>query len=1139
MLKRLKTVSMMLFLMGASTGAAFAVPANGADDVKITQQSETATGTVVDAMGPVIGASVVVKGTTNGTITDFDGNFSIPGVKKGDILEISFVGYKTQEIVWNGTALNVTMEDDTQQLAEVVVTALGMKRETKALGYAVTEMKGDELSTAVVNPVAALQGKVAGVEIAQSDGGIFGSAKIQIRGNSTLGSNNQPIYVVDGVILDNSTQGADVDGETVNANDYGNELKNLTPDDFETVSVLKGAAATALYGSRGLNGAVVITTKGGGKSKGFGIDVTQTLGIDKMYGAPGIQTEYGLGARPGRIGYAADGNMWIPTFKLNSNGVPTVIGTGSGLGWGPKYDSSIMIEDFDGRMIPYAPIKDNMLDMYQTGFNTNTNVAIRGGNETTSFYSSVSYKNVKSTTENNTFERYSVLLKGSHKISDRVDIAASVSFANSKPRNAQRGVGEHFYRQSYMSPLFDAKYFRDKYLSEDGGIARTGDQYANVPSAAKSYWFTTDWNDYVRKETVVRPTMEVNVKIADWVRFKAEGNMNYVYIKEESKNWGSGVAFEGGGYSLAQSTKEQTTFAGTFTFNKEVKDFTLGGFVRGEYYTTAEQYLSVSTRDGLIVPGQFFINNSKGTPTYGNQAKGEIRGTKRMLSAVGAFNASWKNQLFLDVTGRNDWSSSLVYSNGTGNHSYFYPSVSGSWILTETFRDDMPEWISFAKLRASWAQVGSDTGAYTVNSGYSVGSLQTSNGNVYMNSFSGTAIATDLKPERKNSWEVGMDLRFLNNRIHLDATYYKENTTDQIMHVSTPSISGVSSKLINAGDIQNSGIEIALNTVPFRNKDWEWNLDFTFTKNSNKIIDLHPDAAEYIGLQGSTGWGDIRIQSVAKIGGPYGMLISDITPKRDKQGNVILKWSDSDRSAYADRSGTNEVIGDINPDFLGSVSTGLTWKNLTFRMAVDMRFGGMIASYANRYGTAYGWTEESLKYRDEAHGGITWTSQYLNADGTPSGSYGYTYHDGIIPQGIFAEGTNVTGVDGKQHNVGGMSYEAAVKAGILEPMHAASYYNYANQWSTGVVNDTWVNELNYVALREISLGYNFSSKIAGKIGAKKLGVTLSARNLGYLYNSLPNNLNPESVRGNKSGEFRSRTFDPLCANYTMTINVGF
>ena len=1132
----------MLFLMGASTGAAYAASPAGVDDVKITQQSETATGVVKDALGEtVIGASVVVKGTTNGTITDFDGNFSIPGVKKGDIIQISFVGYQTLEVAWNGTPLNITLKDDTQQLAEVVVTALGMKRETKALGYAVTELKSDELNASVVNPVAALQGKVAGVEIAQSDGGIFGSAKIQIRGNSTLGSNNQPIYVVDGVILDNSTQGRDVEGETTDAIDYGNELKNLNPDDFESVSVLKGAAATALYGSRGLNGAVVITTKGGGKTKGFGIDITQTLGIDRMFGAPDIQTEYGPGARPGRIYTSPDGNIWNTAFKLNSAGEPTLIGA-STLGWGPKYDSSILIEDYDGRKIPYTPIKDNILDMYQLGFNTNTNVAVRGGNETTSFYASTSYKKVNSTTPENTFERYSLLLKGSHKISDRVDVAASVSFANSKPRNAQRGVGEYFYRQTGITPLFDVDYYRNKYLSEDGGIARSGDKYANVPSASKSYWFQTDYYDYVRKETVIRPTLEVNVRIADWVRFKAEGNMNYVYIKEENKQWGSGIAFEGGSYSLAQTTKEQVTFAGTFTFNKDIKDFTVGGFLRGEYYNTSEQYLSVATKDGLIVPGQFFIANSKGTPSYTNNnatAKGEIRGTKRMLSAVAAFNASWKNQLFLDVTGRNDWSSSLVYANGTGNHSYFYPSVSGSWIISETFRKDLPEWITFAKLRASWAQVGNDTGAYTVNSGYTVSSMQTGSGNVYMNSFSNEAIATDLKPERKNSWEIGVDLRFLSNRIHLDATYYKENTTDQIMSISTPSISGVSYKLINAGDIQNSGIEIALNTTPIQTKDWEWNLDFTFTKNENKIIDLHPDASEYIGLQGATGWGDIRIQSVAKIGGPYGMLISDITPKRDKQGNIILKWSESDRTAYADRSYTNEVIGDINPDFLGSMSTGLKWKDLSLRVALDMRWGGKIASYANRYGTAYGWTEESLKYRDEAHGGMTWTSQYLNSDGTPSSSFGHTYHDGMIPEGVFAEGTMVTGVDGQKHDVGGMSYMDAYKAGILEPMHAAGYYNYANQWSTGVVNDMWVHDLKYIALREISLGYNFPNKIASKIGAKRLGVTLSARNLGYLYNSLPNNLNPESVRGNKSGEFRSRTFDPLCASYTMTINVGF
>ena len=263
MLKRLKTVSMMLFLMG-TTGAAFANSATGADDVKITQQSETATGTVVDALGEtVIGASVIVKGTTNGTITDFDGNFSLQNVKKGDIIQISFVGYQTQEIAWNGTPLKVTLKDDTQALEEVVVTALGMKRATKALGYAVTEMKGEDLSTNVVNPVSALQGKVAGVEISSSDGGMFGSSKIQIRGASTLGKNNQPIYVIDGVILDNSVKEGSADWDGTGYGDYGNELKNLNPDDFATVSVLKGAAATALYGSRGLNGAVVITTKSG------------------------------------------------------------------------------------------------------------------------------------------------------------------------------------------------------------------------------------------------------------------------------------------------------------------------------------------------------------------------------------------------------------------------------------------------------------------------------------------------------------------------------------------------------------------------------------------------------------------------------------------------------------------------------------------------------------------------------------------------------------------------------------------------------------------------------------------------------------------------------------------------------------
>ena len=295
MLKRLKTVSMMLFLMGTSTGAAFAISAPGADDVKITQQSETATGTVVDAMGPVIGASVVVKGTTNGVITDFDGNFSIPGVKKGAILEISFVGYATKEVTWNGTPLNVTLEEDTQQLAEVVVTALGIKREKKALGYAMQEVKGDAILAARETNVAnALSGKVSGVQIIRSSNGPAGSSKIQLRGSNSVTGLNQPLIVVDGVPMDNFTGSSNNDYWNPSA-DMGNGLSDINPEDIENISILKGAAASALYGSEAANGVVMITTKKGKKGGGTRVDFSANMSWDKVAYMPEIQKEFGPG----------------------------------------------------------------------------------------------------------------------------------------------------------------------------------------------------------------------------------------------------------------------------------------------------------------------------------------------------------------------------------------------------------------------------------------------------------------------------------------------------------------------------------------------------------------------------------------------------------------------------------------------------------------------------------------------------------------------------------------------------------------------------------------------------------------------------------------------------------------------------
>lgn len=1104
--------------------------------ISVTQQTSKITGTVKDQSGePLIGVSIVVKGTTTGTVTDFDGNFEL-NAKPGDVLHFSYIGYAPVDykVTANKTA-NIVMKEDTKALDEVVVTALGIKRAEKALGYAVTELKGDELNTNSINPIEMLQGKVAGVDVSNSDGGMFGSTKIQIRGTSTLNKNNQPIYVVDGIILDNSTSDAGNADWSSNANDFGNELKNLNPDDFETVSVLKGAAATALYGSRGLNGAIVVTTKSGKKGQGLGISFSQSLGIDHVYKTPSLQNEFGNGGPAGFINYgetnaAGDFDIFNTNqFYYNAEGMPTLRGAAGryiGYGFGPAFDGRD-IESYDGRIVKYEPVKDRYKDAYKLGFNTNTNVAVQGGTDKTTYYSSLSYKKANGTLPNYGFDRLAFLAKASHDITDRVKINASVTFANSTSKNPMPNIGEYF-AQGEFGPLYDTKFYRDKYQGSHGGAASSdfGDKYGYVPG--NSLWFGIYENDNYRRETSVRPTLSLEFELTDWLRFITEGSFNYHYVRGEEKTLGQGYNNEGGYYGISQYTKEQANLYGTFTANKQVGDWAFNGFLRGEYYNNVEQNQSANTEGGLIVPGQYFLGNSK------NQAKytGRIQGTKRMGSIAFQAGVAWRNQLFLDVTGRNDWSSSLVYTNKTGNYSYFYPSVSGSWIINETFK--LPEWITFAKVRGSWAQVGNDTAPYKINQGFSINSIQQTNGMIYSLSVPWESYDPNLKPERKNAWEVGLDWRFLNGRIGIDATYYHENTRDQIMTISVPSISGIKEQLINAGDIQNRGIELALNTTPIQTKDWTWDLNFTYTKNDNKIIELHPNVAEYIELEGSPAYGNYRIGSVAKVGGSYGVLMSDSYPKKNDKGQTVLNWNQSSRIAFAQRNGTVETVGSITPDFLGSVFTNLRWKDLSLNVALDMRFGGYVALYNSRYGTAYGFTETSLRGRDEKHGGVSWISKYTSTAGKE-------YHDGIIPEGVFAENTwvQIPGKESQQVNVGGMTFQEALDAGYVEPVHASGYHLRSNDWSNGTINDDWYSKLSYIALRKIALNYKLPASIATKIAARSLSVGFAAHNIGYLYNSLPNNENPESIRGTNSGEFRMRSFSPYTASYTFTINATF
>ena len=381
----------------------------------------------------------------------------------------------------------------------------------------------------------------------------------------------------------------------------------------------------------------------------------------------------------------------------------------------------------------------------------------------------------------------------------------------------------------------------------------------------------------------------------------------------------------------------------------------------------------------------------------------------------------------------------------------------------------------------------------------------------------------------------GVDFRFLSNRIGIDATYYKENTKNQIMKISVPSESGLSYQLINAGNIQNQGVELALNTTPIETKDWTWDLNFTYTKNTSKIVELHPNVANYITLVGDAAYGNYRIASVAEVGGEYGLLKSDAVPNYDeKTGLPILELAsyNTRHSVYYSRSGVVQTVGSIQPDFLGSVNTSLRYKNWTLRASMDMRFGGMVAIYGSHYGTAYGFLESSLNGTDPEHGGITFTSIWD----------GKEYTDGIIPEAIMPGGQTIDTPNGPYTIAeGGELYADLVDRKIVDPQHASSWNYWNNSWGRAAVwkNNDWFHELNYIALREVSLSYRMPNSIASKIGASSINLTVAGRNLGYLLNSLPNNFNPESMRGTQSGQFMIRSVSPYTASYTFTINASF
>lgn len=1095
---------------------------------------------------PVPVATVKITGTAKGTVTDAEGNFSL-SVSPGDELEVSSIGYTTSTIkIADQQTLAITLEANARQLNETVVTALGISKQERQLGFSITEVKGDVLAkTNEVNPVNALQGRVAGVQIDEGAGGLFGNAKILIRGNSTLSNNNQPIFVVDGVIMDN-----DVFGGT--GRDFGNNLKDLNMDDFESVSILKGSAAAALYGSRAINGVVLITTKKGSLKKGIGVTVNLSATLQQPYAGPKFQNEYGGGSVGAFYTDARDPNYQSDGWTTKVFPIDPVTGQpyidrqiGRELeNWGPRMIGQEVI-NYDGTPTKYLPQPNNFLDAFQTGKGLNTNIALEGGSDKSTFRLSYNHNEEEGIVINNKLTKNSFDLRVTHNFLDSIiNVDASVAYTDFKGKNPPRLGGLDAFGSYNIGHMFtwvlprnyDTKYWmqKDKYTSIFGGVPnpQNPDEPNKVPEAR--FWFLLNNNNYTQDEQLVRSRIAVTTRLTSWAKLLLEGNFNNIYTQSTSTELGQGPDFTGGLYSIGFDTKQSHTLKAMLMMDKNInKDFSISGYIGAEAQRNSINYDSSSTDGGLNYPGGFFLANSVNPQV----TKGGVLSRKDFNSLYASMDLSYKDMLYLEATWRGDWSSALTYSDGSGNNFYNYPAVSLSWIFTDAFRG-LPSWMSFGKLRANIAALGGDTDPFVLNPGFSFNGYTMANGgNVPISTYSSAnVLQPNIKPVRKISKEIGLDMRFLNSRLGFDLSLYQDNTHNQILNINTPLEAGVSSILINAGNIQNKGIELAVDATPVSTPSFTWNTSVNYSRNRNLIVELYPGRTEY-NLNADVA----EISTWAVVGKSYGTLRTQIHSETfqatdasgnkiadPRNGKPILAWRSDGRTAFPARSNDWQDVGDINAKFRGGWDNTFHYKNFDLDVLLDAKIGGdfVLASY--RFGTHTGALENTLFGRDASHGGITWTSKYNNV----------SYDDGMIPDGVFADGQKITQPDGSEVDVSGLTYQEAYDKGYVEPSHAPQFYYRYGSSSTGVA-DFWIKENSWISLRQVSLSYNFPKKMYEKMKLTGLSLSAIGRDLLYLYNTLPLNFNPASNNSNNTAFYGENGFLPMMRSVTFTLRASF
>lgn len=883
----------------------------------------TITGSVVtqEEGDPIVGATVRVVGTQQGTVTDSDGAFTVTVPNTNAELQVSYVGYISQTVpARNG--MKVALSSDENVLSEVVVTALGIKRSAKALGYSATAVNGDEIAKVRTNDImSSIAGKVAGVSISSTSSDPGSSNAVIIRGISSLSGSNQPLYVIDGVPMVNravySSNGLD------NGFDFGNGAGAVNPDDVESMTVLKGAAATALYGSRAANGVILITTKSGQKqAKGLGIEYNGGLQWESVLRLPQQQNDFGMG--------------WYGNHTEIENG-----------SWGPKFDGSIQrygqIYNYQQHMKSFVAIPSNMKDFFDTGFRYSNSVSFNGATDASTFFLSLSQIKEDGIipTDADSYRKYTFSGRASHKIKD-VTMSMSVNYAWNSNDFVTTGQKTGSMYNAIMQTPRDISITEMKDLSDPFntpgyyytpyGVTNPYyilENYLNNYEASRFYGklqFDYDFLKYFR--------LTYRFGLDTQTGHRNTGQPNLEKLFEGTANGGDLTGETG---SVSQNTTRQREINHDLmvTFDKDLIDDLHLNTVIGLNGNERKYSYLYSSVDNLTIPTWYNLSNSSEIPVVES-----YQSKRRLIGIYGQAELAYRNMLYLTLTARNDWSSTLP----KGNRSFFYPGVTASWIFTELLNDDIKKYVTFGKLRAAWGKTGNDADVYMTQSVYAQAGASSSGWGSSNFPFTKTGTnaftmgnilgSNTLSPEMSTEFEVGLNMAFLQNRISFDFSYYNRNTDKQIFSLNLDPASGYTAMNTNLGKVRNQGIELLVNVTPVKTRDFQWDLSWNFTKNKNKVIDL-PDElggeAQIYGFTGGTGLYAIEGEELG--------IFKAYTAKRDSEGHIVVN-----KKGLPVATDDIVPIGSMNHKYMMGFGTTLRYKGISLAVNFDYRKGGLMFS---------------------------------------------------------------------------------------------------------------------------------------------------------------------------------------------------